>query len=73
MDKYRRIIKKLTSYSLQLSGSAGVIDDITVYYNNPTVLVTKNGFVLTYGLETRWFRIYIARLKAYAWDEPILP
>lgn len=70
MDKYRRIIKKLTSYSLQAMGSAGVIDDITVYYNNPTVLVTKNGFVLTYGLELDGLEYDIARLKAYAWDNP---
>ena len=70
MDKYRRIIKKLTSYSLHAMGSAGVIDDITVYYNNPTVLTTKNGFVITYGLLLKGLEDDIARLKANSWESP---
>lgn len=70
MDKYRKIIKKLTSYSLHAMGAAGVIDDISVYYNNPTVLSTKNGFVITYGTELKGLEDDIARLKAYAWDNP---
>lgn len=70
MDKYRKIIKKLTSYSLHAMGAAGIIDDISVYYNNPTILSTKNGFVITYGTELKGLEDNIARLKAYAWDNP---
>jgi PHIKZ128 len=70
MEKYRKIIKKLTSYSLHAMGAAGIVDDIAVYYNNPTILSTRNGFVITYGTELKGLEDDIARLKAYAWDNP---
>lgn len=50
IEKYKEILYKLTSYSLHVIDRASNSKDIVVYYNTPTVLATKNGLVLNYGV-----------------------
>lgn len=51
IEKYRTILKKLTSYSLQSLGTIAIDKEIISYYNNPTILKTNKGMMFLYGLE----------------------
>lgn len=68
IDKYRTIIKKLTSYSLHALGSTGINKDINVYYNNPTILATNKGWVYVYGLYLKGLEDPLGRLHSYSRD-----
>lgn len=70
LNKYRTILKKLTSYSLQALGAEGIEKEIVAYYNNPTMLKTEKGFVMTYGLEVRGLEPVYAKLIANSNDYP---
>ena len=70
MNKYRTILYKLTSYSLQALGAEGIDKEIVAYYNNPTMLKTEKGFVMTYGLDLRGLEPVYAKIIGHSNDNP---
>lgn len=68
LNKYKTILKKLTSYSLQVLGSSSVTNDIAVYYNNPTILKTKHGMVINYGTKLEGLEQPLHEMEANSYD-----
>ena len=66
IEKYRTILKKLTSYSLQSLGTIAIDKEIVSYYNNPTILRTKKGMMYLYGMELFGLEENIHRLDAHS-------
>lgn len=70
MNKYRTILKKLTSYSLQAIGAEGIDKEIVAYYHNPTMLKTERGLVMSYGIHVRGLEEPFGRLITDSNDNP---
>lgn len=70
MNKYRTILKKLTSYSLQALGAEGIDKEIVAYYNNPTMLKTEKGLVMSYGINIKGLEDPFGKLISHSNDDP---
>ena len=71
IEKYRTILMKLTSYSLQALGTVSIDKEIVGYYNNPTIVKTMQGYMFAYGLEFNALEENMHRLTSTSkeqWD-----